>query len=444
MDTRIARIAKVAKEKPGEKFTSLVHILDKQMLWDCHLEMPAKKAVGVDGVVKAAYEANLEENLEGLIQRMKRQAYKPQPSRRVYIPKDGKGMRPLGIPSYEDKVVQRAMAKILNAIYEAKFLPCSHGFRPGRSQRGALLEIDRMVMGQGVRYIVDVDIKGFFNHVSHSQLKEFLERDIVDPNFLRLIWRFLKAGILEDGGFEETEEGTPQGGIISPILGNVYLHYVLDQWFEEEIKGKLASSKACMVRFADDFVCGFHQEEEAKAFYEALVKRLGSYNLEISEEKTSIIRFGYGSEVACKQAGLKKPAGFVFLGFLHYWGKGKSGKYRLLRKTSPQKMKKRVKEFTMWAKENRHMEERSFAEGMRQKLRGHYQYYAVSDNIKALWRYRSHVLSIARKWRSRRSQKGSLTIEKFNLFLARYAMPKPRIKIVLYSFANGSLKSRMP
>ncbi|MBT2290985.1 group II intron reverse transcriptase/maturase [Paenibacillus albidus] len=444
MDTQLSRIAKAARNRPKERMTSLVHLLDKQRLWDCHLEMQGDKAAGVDGVTKAEYERELESNLEDLISRMKRQAYKPKPSRRTYIPKENGDKRPLGIPSYEDKLVQKAMSQILNAIYEEKFLPCSYGFRPGRSQHQALQALDRLIMKQGVRYIVDVDIKGFFNHVDHKWLKRFLEHDIADLNFLRLVARFLKGGVMEEGKYLETVEGTPQGGNLSPILANVYLHYVLDLWFEIEIKGRQCRGKAGMVRFADDFVCGFEREEEAKAFYEALEERMGKFNLTIAEEKTKLIRFGYGAEVDCKRAGLTKPGTFDFLGFRHIWGKGKSGKYRLIRKTSPKKFRLRVKEFTRWARQNRHLPEWMFVDTVRRKLRGHYQYYGVSDNWHGVSRYYSLVIKAIWKWRNRRSQKRTFTLEKFKAFLARNPLPEPCIMVNLYATVNGNLKSRMP
>lgn len=444
MDTRLSRIAEAARNRPKERMTSLVHLLDKQRLWDCHLEMQGDKAAGVDGMTKAEYERELESNLEDLIWRMKRQAYKPKPSRRTYIPKENGDKRPLGIPSYEDKLVQKAMSQILNAMYEEKFLPCSYGFRPGRSQHQALRALDQLIMKQGMRYIVDVDIKGFFNHVDHEWLKRFLEHDIADPNFLRLIGRFLKSGVMEEGTYQATEEGTPQGGNLSPLLGNVYLHYVLDLWFEIEIKGKQCRGRVGMVRFADDFVCGFEREEEAKAFYHALVERMGKFNLTIAEEKTKLIRFGYGAEVECKRAGLTKPATFDFLGFRHIWGKGKSGKYRLLRKTSPKKFRLRMKEFVRWARENRHMPEEMFVDIVRRKLRGHYQYYGVSDNWQGINRYYNLVIETIWKWRNRRSQKRTFTLEKLKAFLARNPLPQPCIRVSLYATVNGDLKSRMP
>jgi group II intron reverse transcriptase/maturase len=428
METKLSRIAYVAKTKPKERMTSLVHLLNEESLKACHHELKADKATGIDEMTKAEYEANLEDNLEDLVDRMKRQAYKPQPSRRTYIRKDEKSLRPLGIPAYEDKIVQRAMSKVLNAIYEQKFLRFSYGFRPEKGQHQALRALDAVIIRQPMRYIVDVDIRGFFNHVDHEWMMAFLENDIADPNFLRLIRRFLKAGVVEEGRLEKTEEGTPQGGLISPILANVYLHYVLDLWFAIHVKEQLCRGRANMVRFADDFVCCFERKEEAKAFHEELKTRLGKFNLAISEEKTKIIRFGRGSE---KEP--KGPGTFDFLGFRHYWGKGKSGKYRLMRKTSPKKFKLRIKEFTKWIRQHRHLPEEELVKAVRRKLEGHYQYYGVSDNHKGIQTYYQEVLFLIRKWRNRRSQKRTFTIKKFNKFLERNVLPKPRIKVNLFS-----------
>lgn len=433
MITKLARIAEIAKTKPKERFTSLVHLLNKQALMECYLELPADKAVGIDGQTKEEYGYNLETNLEDLVARMKRQAYKPQASRRTYIPKDKNSVRPLGIPAFEDKIVQKAMGKVLNAIYEQKFKTFSYGFRPGRSQHQALQGLDKIIMHPRCRYVVDADIKGYFNHVDHDWLMKFLEHDIADPNFLRLVRRFLKAGIMEDGKFEETSEGTPQGGVISPILANVYLHYVLDLWFDVYVKQRMCKGKAEMIRFADDFVCCFEKEDDARLFYAELLQRLQKFNLSIAEEKTKIIRFGRGSENEHGDGGNGKPGTFDFLGFRHYWGKGKNGRYRLKRKTSPKKFHMRIKEFTAWIQQNRHMPEQELVEAIRRKLRGHYQYYGVSDNFDGIKAYFREVLFLTRKWRNRRSQKRSFTIEKFNMFLARNPLPEPKIMVNLFS-----------
>lgn len=436
METKLARITEVAKAKPKERFTSLAHLLNKQMLWDCHLELPANKAAGIDQVTKAAYEANLEANLDDLLARLKRKGYRPQASRRTYIPKDEKSKRPLGIPAYEDKIVQRGMNKILQAIYEQDFMPFSYGFRPGRGQHDALRCLDQMIMGKPVRYVVDADIRGFFNHVDHQWLMNFLKERIVDPVILLYVNRMLKAGIMEDGKHTDTEEGTPQGSALSPLLANVYLHYALDLWFEIAVK-RACKGYAGMVRFADDFVCCFEYEADAKRFYAALINRLRKFKLEIAAEKTKIIRFGRGSEEECRKRGQRKPQTFDFLGFTHIWGKGKSGKHRLLRKTSAKKFKIRGKEFKQWIRANRHMPEQEMVAAVRRKLTGHYNYYGVSDNMRSMERYYNTVLALIRKWRNRRSQKRTFTWEKFHLFLERNPFPKPRIRINLFASSKS-------
>lgn len=439
MITKLARIAEVARTRPKERFTSLVHLLNKQTLRGCYYELPADKAAGIDGQTKEMYEFNLETNLEDLVARMKRQAYKPQASRRTYIKKDENSFRPLGIPAFEDKIVQKAIGKILNAIYEQKFKEHSFGFRPRRSQHQALRALDKIIMHPQMSYVVDADIKGFFNHVDHEWLIKFLEHDIADPNFLRLIKRFLRAGIMEDGKYEQTIEGTPQGGVISPILANIYLHYVLDLWFEIYVKRKMCKGKANIVRFADDFVCCFEREDDARNFYAELIIRLKKFNLSIAEEKTKIIRFGRGSENKPGDGTNGKPGTFDFLGFQHYWGKGKSGKYRLKRKTSPKKLKMRIKEFTDWIRKNRHMPEQELVEAIRRKLIGHYQYYGVSDNFDGIKSYFRTVKYLIWKWRNRRSQKRSFTWEKFNMFLMRVQLPQPKIMVNLFSSKVVSL-----
>jgi len=406
-------------------------LLNKEHLIQSHEELPSGKAAGIDGETKEQYNWDLENRIEGLVNRMKKQAYKPQPSRRTYIRKDKDSLRPLGIPSYEDKIVQRTMGKILNAIYEQKFMDFSYGFRPERNQHQALKKLDEMAMDSKYRYIVDADIKGFFDHVNHEWMIKFLEHDIADPNFIRLIQRFLKAGIMEEAKFINTEEGTPQGGVISPTLANVYLHYVLDIWFENYVKRK-CKGKAEIVRFADDFVCCFETKEDAGLFYNLLIDRLAKFNLRIAEDKTQIIRFGRGSEHECQDEGRKKPGTFDFLGFRHYWGKGKNGTFRVKRKTSPKKFKMKVKEFKSWIRYNRHMNEKDLVDKIKRKLNGHYQYYGVSDNYKSIYAYYKLVLDLTRKWRNRRSQKTSFTIEKFNMFLERNMLPKPKIKVNLF------------
>lgn len=292
MLTKLQRIAEIAKERPNEKFTSLAHLINQEMLIECHNELKPNKASGSDKVTKQKYESNLKENVTDLLKRMKTHEYRPQPVRRAYIPKVGTDkQRPLGIPAHEDKIVQSAINKIINAIYEQDFIDSSFGFRPNRGCHDAIKILEVYLSKRNINYVVDADIKGFFDNVDHKWMMKFLEHRIKDPNILRYIARFLKSGVMEKGQFYKVYEGTPQGGIISPILGNIYLHYVLDLWFEKVVR-KWCKGEAYIVRYADDFVCCFEYENEAKTFYEALKKRLARFNLEIAEEKTKIIYFG--------------------------------------------------------------------------------------------------------------------------------------------------------
>lgn len=302
MNTKLQRIAEIAKTKPDEKFSALMHHINNEMLIQCHKELERNKASGVDGKTKAQYEEHLEENIENLLQRMKQFSYRPQPVKRVYIPKPGSDKkRPLGIPSYEDKIVQLAINKVIATIYEQDFLECSYGFRPNRGCHDALKVLDTYLSRRNINYVVDADIRGFFDHVDHEWLMKFLGHRISDRNLLRYIKRFLKSGIMENGQFQKSYEGTPQGGIISPTLANIYLHYVLDLWFEKRIK-RNCKGEAYMIRYADDFVCCFEYEEEAKAFYKALKERLEMFKLQLADEKSKILYFG-------KQAYLERKAG---------------------------------------------------------------------------------------------------------------------------------------
>lgn len=292
MKTKLQRIAEIAKTNKEEKFTSLIHLINQESLIECHHEMKRKKSPGIDQVTKDIYETNLIENVKDLVNRMKTNSYRPNPALRTYIPKAGsKDKRPLGIPSYEDKLVQLALSKILGAIYEEDFLDSSFGFRPGRGCHDALKALSRIIEERDINYVVDADIKGFFDHVDHKWLITFLKHRISDPKIIGLITKFLKSGIMEEGNYFDTTEGTPQGGVISPILANIYLHYVLDLWFEKVVR-KRCRGDAYIVRYADDFVCCFEYEQEAKVFYNTLIERLKEFNLEIAEEKTKIIRFG--------------------------------------------------------------------------------------------------------------------------------------------------------
>lgn len=433
MDTKLERIAKIAKDKPEEGFTSLIHLINKETLIECHKDMNGKKSSGVDKVTKAEYEENLESNVEDLLSRMKRQAYKPQPAKRVYIPKPGTNKkRPLGIPAYEDKLVQAALAKILNSIYEQDFYECSFGFRPNRSCHDALKLLDKILNDRDIRYVVDTDIKGFFDNVDHECMMKFIEFRIADVNLLRLIKRFLKAGIIESGIRRDTPQGTPQGGVCSPILANIYLHYALDQWFEIIVR-RVCRGKAYMVRYADDSVFCFQYEEDAKKFYASLIERLEKFNLSLAEEKTRIIEL--------KKSDKDDDQGdnsFDFLGFTHYVGKDKNGKKRVKRKTSKKKYNASLLKCKQWIKENRTLPVDKFMKTIKAKIQGHCNYYGITDNRRAVGNFIFECRRLIFKWLNRRSQRKSFNWDKFALFLKKYPLPTTKTHVNIFELGAGS------
>jgi group II intron reverse transcriptase/maturase len=432
VETKLLRIAEVAKKDPEMKFTSLVHLLNEETLKQCHFELPNNKATGVNQTTKEEYGENLEENISNLVLRMKKNGYKPAPVRRTYIGKPGTNKkRPLGIPEHEDKMVQRGIAKILNAIYEQDFLDSSFGFRPNRNCHDALKILNRYIEKRYINFIVDADIKGFFDNVDHKWMMEFLNHRISDPNLLRLIARFLKGGYMEQGKIYNTDFGTPQGGVISPILANVYLHYVLDLWFEKTVR-KQCKGQAYIVRYADDFVCCFQYEEDAHNFYKALIMRLGMFNLEIAEDKTKIIPFGRFAEENCKRKGNGKPSTFDFLGFTHYCSKSQDGRFRVKRKTSSKKIRAKLKECKEWLKANRTINIHVVKDRLNRSLKGYYNYYCITDNTPHVRNFLDKVQTLFFKWMNRRSQRKSFTWDKLILFLRRYPFPTPKVKVNIY------------
>jgi len=386
------------------RLETLINHVNYETLMAEHRRQARNKAVGVDRVTKEEYEENLEENLKNLVQRMKSFSYRPQPVRRVEIPKANGKKRPLGIPAYEDKLVQGVMAKILNEVYEPRFLDCSYGFRPGRNAHDAIKKVNDLIMFKKVNYILDCDIKGFFDNVDHEWLMKFLEHDIADKNFLRYIVRFLKAGIMVGDRYEDSSVGTPQGGLISPVLANVYLHYVLDLWFEKSVKPRL-KGKAYLVRYADDFIIMCQYENEAQAIYGALKERLAKFGLETAEDKTKILPFGRYS---------KTRDTFDFLGFTHVNSKTRSGKYSVGHKISKKKKKQYKANLKKWVKENRNMDSKLFMTRLNRKLIGTNNYYSVSGAIHEVSNLYIHAFWVVYKWMNRRSQRKSFTIEKFS------------------------------
>ena len=438
MNKDLSRIRELVKGHPNSKIENLATYLDFNNLNQAHSKVKADKATGIDKVTKEEYLRNNEENLNNLIKRMKSGAYKPQPSRRVYIPKSNGGKRPLGIPSYEDKLVQTVIAEILGIIYEdIIFLNNSYGFRPGKSQHQAITELMRLFQTKKVNYVLDVDIKGFFDNVNHEWMIKFLEHRIADKRFIELISKFLKAGTMEEGIYFDTEKGQPQGGIISPILSNIYLHYVLDLWFEKFIKVK-SKGECYLVRYADDFICLFQYENEAKEFLEVLNERMNQFGLELSKEKTKMIEFGRFSWENRNKRGLPRPETFNFLGFTFYCAFSReTNKFIIRIRTEKKRLIKRIKEFSEWIKGIRHGFEDNI-ERMRAKLRGHYNYYGVTYNFESIRYYYYNVKKLVYKWLNRRSQKKSFNWEQFQRKWDReWLMPKPvnKVSIISYTYS---------
>lgn len=400
----------------------LMQYINEETLKAKHKELSGNKATGIDKVTKKEYEENLDNNIVNLVRNMKKFSYRPNAVRRVYIPKANGGKRPLGIPSYEDKLVQGVMADILTVIYEPIFLDCSYGFRPNRDCHQAIKKLDEVIMRGKTNYIVDADIKGFFNNVNHDWLIKFLEHEIKDKNFIRYIKRFLIAGIMEDGEYYESEVGTPQGGLISPILANVYLHYVLDLWFELYVKVK-CKGRCHLIRYADDFVACFELEEEAKWFYQELIERLAKFNLEIETNKTKIFPFGRNS---------KTKDNFDFLGFNIYNATSRNNYYRVGYRTSKKKSKIKKQDIKNFIKENRNIKPKDLIKALNRKLLGYYNYYGISFNMDWLQEIYYHTVQLLKKWLSRRSQKGKLTWLKMHLILAFEPLEKPRITYSLW------------
>ena len=435
MVTKLESLTLRAREDPKCKFTSLAHLLSEDFLKECFWELKRDKASGIDGVTVQEYEVNLEENLKGLVGRLKGKRYRPQPVRRVYIPKPDGSKRGLGIPAVEDKIVQMGMKKILEAIFEVDFIDVSFGFRPNRSCHNALDVLDKAIMTKLVNYIVDMDIEKFFDTIDHGWLMRCLREKIIDTSFLRLVVRFLKAGVVEEGKYTEVDKGAPQGGVISPILANIYLHYILDLWFEKVVKKQL-TGYAQLIRYGDDFIVCFQRGDEANAFEERLRQRLAKFGLRIAEDKSRVIGFGRNKWEKARREG-KKVATFDFLGFTHYCDKTRRGKFKLGRKTSSQKFRQKMKAVNQWLKRVRNQV--TLAEWwkvFRLKLIGHYRYYGISGNMQALRKFSRKTSALAYKWINRRSQKKSFTYAQYGNFKKYNPLPEPKIYHLTYTLSS--------
>ena len=395
---------------------NLIHNVNEETLMAEHRKQVRRKAVGIDGVDKAAYDENAQGNIAALVERMKKFQYKPLPVRRTYIPKANGKLRPLGIPAYEDRLVQGVMAAVLSEVYEPRFLECSYGFRPGRSAHDVVRSINQTIMTKKVNYVLEADIKGFFDNVDHGWMMKFLAHDIQDRNFLRYVKRFLIAGVMEDGKRLDSDRGTPQGGLISPVLANVYLHYVLDLWMEKAVKPKLRG-EAYYVRYADDFLILFQYEDEAQKVLEALKKRLGKFSLETAEDKTRILPIG-------RFKGTKED--FDFLGFTFFNTRTRTGKYRLGVRTSKKKLKAKRQAAKAWLKEHMH---RPVAETMKtvaSVIRGHCNYYGVNGNFRAIQSFWKYLKYTTYRVLNRRHQKRSMKYDKY-LRIWNYYVKEPHL-----------------
>jgi len=430
----LRRIKECVDKATGAKAQNLASAINEETLTASHKQMDGKKAVGIDGISKDEYGAELDKNLANLVSKMKREAYKPKPSRRVYIDKAGSNKkRPLGISSYEDKLVEKVVADILEIVYEPKFSEASYGFRPNRNCHQAIREVIEDIQYRKTNYVVEADIKSFFDTLDHDWLIKFLEHDIADRKFIGIIKRFLKAGIMEDGQIILKEEGSPQGNGASPILANIYLHYVLDLWFEKSVK-KQCKGQAHLIRYCDDFVCCFQYKEDAERFYLELIKRFEKFNLELALEKTKVLEFGRFAKKNRKKRGLRKPETFNFLGFTLFCSEdGREGFFRVKVKTNRKKRISKLKKLNEWLKSHRHYAVRDIIKRINQSLTGHYHYYGVTDNTKSLERFRHMVVGLLFKWINRRSQRRSYNWDGFNNgLLVTFPIVQPKIYVSLF------------
>ena len=429
MSTNLTWIGEKARKEPGLVFNSLYHhIYDEDNLRACYDELPSKRAVGVDGVTKEEYGENLEENLQDLSSRLKRMGYRPQSKLRKYIPKPGseKG-RPLGISSFEDKIVELSVKRTLEPIYETMFEDSSHGYRPNCNQHKCLDELGRTIQQKRINHIVEADISNFFGEVNHKWMIEFLEHRIGDSRVIRLIKRMLKGGIMEDGLITVTESGTPQGSILSPLLSNIYLHYVLDIWFRRKVTQR-SHGEAYYFRFADDFLACFQYQDDAESFLSHLKKRLEKFGLKVAEEKTHCIEFGRYARDDARNRG-EKPKEFTFLGFTHYCGKSKGGYFKVKRRTSHKKMNQSLHKFSNWARRARVvLRKGEMLRQARNRVAGHLNYYAITDNSKSCATFVYHATRILFKWINRKSQRKAYTWNQFIQALTWASWPKPTIR----------------
>jgi len=426
ISTKLKRIATLAREAPQMAFTTLAHHIDLQWLTEAYRRTRKDGATGIDGQTAREYAEKLEANLQSLLDRAKSGTYRAPPVRRVHIPKgDGTQTRPIGIPTFEDKVLQRAVAMVLEAVYEQDFLDCSYGFRPRRSAHQALEVLQNTAVRMAGGWVLEIDIRKFFDTLEHSHLRQLLGRRVRDGVLLRLIGKWLKAGVLENGAVTHPESGTPQGGVISPLLANVYLHEVLDAWFEREVRPRL-KGRALLLRYADDAVLLFSCEADARRVMDVLPKRFGKYGLTLHPEKTRLVEFRRPDQRPPKGDD-DGPGTFDLLGFTHHWGLSRKGRWVVKQRTARGRLSRALVRVGEWCRRNRHLPIAEQQHGLAQKLRGHYGYFGITGNCSSLQHFLYAVTCTWRKWLNRRSQKAKMTWERMRRLLQRYPLPMPRI-----------------
>jgi len=423
VSTKCRRIAELARQHRQMAFTSLNHYLDVDWLREAFSQVRKDGAPGVDGRTWYEYAAHLEENLQSLLNRAKSGTYQAPPVRRAHIPKGGSSTetRPIGIPTIEDKVLQRAVARLLEAIYEQDFFACSFGFRRGRSAHQALESLWEQSMDLGIRWVLDVDVRKFFDTLDHRHLLELLQLRVRDGVILRLIGKWLNAGVMEEGVLSYPEAGSPQGGVISPILANVYLHYVLDQWFHEVVQPRLRG-RAFLIRFADDFVIGLTDESDARRVLDVVPKRFAKYELAVHPDKTHLVPFGKPQQRGASET--PPPGSFDFLGFTHYWGRSRWGNWVIKRQTASSRMSRGLQAISRWCRFHRHQPLAEQQKVLTQKLRGHYPYYGITGNSAALGSFAREVTRLWYKW-LRRRHRNRPSWAWFQRLLARFPLPRP-------------------
>jgi RNA-directed DNA polymerase len=432
VSTKLERIAKLAREMPQAALTTLAHHIDIDWLREAYRRTRKDGATGIDRQTADQYASNLEVNLRSLLERAKSGSYVAPPVRRVHIPKagDSSQTRPIGIPTFEDKVLQRAVAMVLEAVYEQSFLDCSYGFRPRRSAHQALRVVQNQTVRMAGKWVLEVDIRNFFGTLDQSLLRNIVRKRVRDGVLLRLIGKWLNAGVMENGAIEYPEAGTPQGGVISPILANIYLHEVLDEWFAQQVVPRLAG-RATLVRFADDLVIIFEHERDARRVFDVLPKRLARYGLTLHPEKSRLIDFrrpDRRASVSPEGDACSRPGTFDLLGFTHYWAMSRKGYWVVKQKTAADRYRRTLKRIADWCQRYRHEPVREQWTALRRKLLGHFGYFGITGNSRALRNFRYRAIAVWRKWLSRRSQRARISWDAMMRLLARYPLPEPRIR----------------